>query len=109
MADATAMITGVQALYWLPLYTLLMIVLLFWLSYRRIARIFKWLTLVLFAYVLTAFLAHADWGAVLRSTLLPLVEWSRAFLAVFVGILGTTISPYLFFWQAAQEVEEERA
>jgi Mn2+/Fe2+ NRAMP family transporter len=85
------------------------IALLFWLSYRRIARIFKWLTLVLFAYVATAFLAHADWGAVLRATFLPHVEWTRSFIAILVGILGTTISPYLFFWQAAQEVEEERA
>src|SRR5205085_6791257 len=49
------------------------------------------------------------WAAVLRATLIPHIEWSRGFLAVFVGILGTTISPYLFFWQAAEEVEEERA
>jgi NRAMP (natural resistance-associated macrophage protein)-like metal ion transporter len=109
MAEATAMITGVQALYWLPLYTLLIIVLLFWLSYRRIARIFKWLTLVLFAYVVAAFLAHPDWHAVWRATVLPHVEWSSGFLATLVGILGTTISPYLFFWQASQEVEHERA
>jgi len=108
MADATAMITGVQALYWLPLYTLLIIVLLFWLSYRRIARIFKWLTLVLFAYVVAAFLAHPDWHAVWRATVIPQVEWSSGFLATCVGILGTTISPYLFFWQASQEVEHER-
>jgi len=108
MADATTMITGVQALYWLPLYTLLMIVLLFWLSYRRIARIFKWLTLVLFAYVVAAFLAHPDWHAVLGATFVPRIEWSSGFLATCVGILGTTISPYLFFWQASQEVEHER-
>src|SRR5207244_2384548 len=73
------------------------------------ARIFKWLTLVLFAYVLAAFLARPDWGAVVRATFVPHVEWSNGYLAVFVGILGTTISPYLFFWQAAQEVEEDRA
>jgi NRAMP (natural resistance-associated macrophage protein)-like metal ion transporter len=109
MAEATAMITGVYALYWLPLYTLLIIVLLFWLSYRRIARIFKWLTLVLFAYVVAAFLAHPDWHAVWRATVIPRVEWSSGFLATLVGILGTTISPYLFFWQASQEVEHERA
>jgi Mn2+/Fe2+ NRAMP family transporter len=82
---------------------------LFWLSYRRIARIFKWLTLALFAYVIAAFLAHVDWGAALRSTVVPHIEWSREYLSVLVGILGTTISPYLFFWQAAQEVEEEVA
>ena len=109
MADATQMVTGVSAFFWTPFYAVTIISLLFWLSYRRIARIFKWLTLVLFAYVATAFLAHPDWGAVLRSTFVPHIEWSRSFLSVLVGILGTTISPYLFFWQAAQEVEEERA
>jgi NRAMP (natural resistance-associated macrophage protein)-like metal ion transporter len=109
MADVSHMVTGVSAFFWTPFYAVTIIALLFWLSYRRIARIFKWLTLVLFAYVATAFLAHADWGAVLRYTFVPHVEWSSSFLSVLVGILGTTISPYLFFWQAAQEVEEERA
>jgi len=72
------------------------------------ARILKWLTLVLFAYVATAFLAHPDWAAVLRATFIPHLEWSKDYVSVLVGILGTTISPYLFFWQAAQEVEEDR-
>jgi Mn2+/Fe2+ NRAMP family transporter len=72
-------------------------------------RVFKWLTLVLLAYVLTALVAGVDWRLALGLTLIPHVEWSRAFLSVLVAILGTTISPYLFFWQAAQEVEEERA
>ena len=109
MAEVSEMVTGVTALVWTPLYAVFIVSLLFWSSYRRIARIFKWLTLVLFAYVLAAFLARPDWGAVLRATLVPHVEWTNRYLAVFVGILGTTISPYLFFWQAAQEVEEDRA
>jgi NRAMP (natural resistance-associated macrophage protein)-like metal ion transporter len=109
MAEVSEMVTGVSALVWTPLYAVFIVSLLFWSSYRRIARIFKWLTLVLFAYVLAAFLARPDWGAVLRATLMPHVEWTNRYLAVFVGILGTTISPYLFFWQAAQEVEEDRA
>ena len=108
MADATGMVTGVNSLVWTPIYATLIISLLFWTSYRLIAKVFKWLTLVLFAYVITAFLAHPDWRAVLHSTFVPHVEWSSAYIATFVGILGTTISPYLFFWQAAQEVEEER-
>jgi NRAMP (natural resistance-associated macrophage protein)-like metal ion transporter len=108
MADATEMVTGVNSLVWTPIYAALIISLLFWTSYRFIAKVFKWLTLVLFAYVITAFLAHPDWRAVLHSTFIPHVEWSSAYIATFVGILGTTISPYLFFWQAAQEVEEER-
>jgi NRAMP (natural resistance-associated macrophage protein)-like metal ion transporter len=108
MADATQMVTGVSSLVWTPIYATLIISLIFWTSYRFIARIFKWLTLVLFAYVITAFLSHPDWGAVLRSTFIPHIEWSSSYIATFVGILGTTISPYLFFWQASQEVEEER-
>src|SRR5882724_4927913 len=108
MADATKMVTGVNSLVWTPIYATLIISLLFWTSYRLIAKVFKWLTLVLFAYVIAAFLAHPDWRVVLHSTFVPHVEWSSAYIATFVGILGTTISPYLFFWQAAQEVEEER-
>ena len=81
----------------------------FWSSYRQIARIFKWLTLVLGAYVLAAFFSHVPWRQALVAAVLPQLEWSKQSLSVLVGILGTTISPYLFFWQASQEVEEERA
>ena len=109
MAEVTEMMTGIKAYYWTPLYTILIISLLFFSSYRHIARIFKWLTMVLFAYIAAAFLARPDWHAVLSATFVPRVEWSSAFLATFVGILGTTISPYLFFWQASQEVEDDRA
>jgi NRAMP (natural resistance-associated macrophage protein)-like metal ion transporter len=108
MADAMQMITHVPAYYWTSFFAALILGLLFWTSYRTMARIFKWLTMVLFAYVFTAFLAHPNWAAVLRATFVPHIEWTKEYLAVLVGILGTTISPYLFFWQAAQEVEEER-
>jgi NRAMP (natural resistance-associated macrophage protein)-like metal ion transporter len=109
MADAMQMVTGVRSYYWTPFFAAIILALLFWTSYRTISKIFKWLTLVLFAYVLTAFLARPDWMAVFRATLVPHIEWSRNYLSVLVGILGTTISPYLFFWQAAQEVEADRA
>ena len=108
MADAMQMITRVPSYYWTPFFAALIMGLLFWTSYRTMARIFKWLTMVLFAYVITAFLAHPNWAAVLRATFIPHIEWSKQYLSVLVGILGTTISPYLFFWQAAQEVEEDR-
>src|SRR5207248_7554074 len=94
---------------WTPVYAAVIVSLLVWSSYRRIARYFKWLTLVLFAYIGAAFLSHPDWKAIAISTLSPHVEWSSEYLSVLVGIFGTTISPYLFFWQASQEVEEERA
>ncbi len=109
MAEATQMVTGAPVALSVPLYGVVIVSLLMWSSYRTIARVFKWLTLVLLAYVVTAFVAHVDWREALYMTLTPHVEWSRSFFSVLVAILGTTISPYLFFWQAAQEVEEERA
>ena len=109
MAAAMEMMTGATALLWLPVFAALIVVLLIWSSYRHIARVFKWLTLVLFAYVAAAILAHPRWREVVGATFLPHLELSTNYLATFVAILGTTISPYLFFWQAAQEVEVERA
>jgi NRAMP (natural resistance-associated macrophage protein)-like metal ion transporter len=109
MAEATQLITGIRSLIWIPVYAFVIIGVLLWGSYKLIAKIFMWLTLVLFAYVLASFYAHVDWRHALAVTFVPHLEWSRGFLAVLVAILGTTISPYLFFWQAAQEVEEERA
>jgi NRAMP (natural resistance-associated macrophage protein)-like metal ion transporter len=109
MADATQLATGIPAVVWTPIYTAAITVLLFWSSYRFISNIFRWLTLVLFGYVAAAFLAGIDWRVALSSTIVPHLAWSRDSLAMFVGIMGTTISPYLFFWQAAQEVEEKRS
>src|ERR1700730_13848401 len=109
MAEATTMVTGVPAALWVPMYAAGIAGLLFWSSYRRIVHVFKWLTLVLMAYVITAFVPPFYWALALRSTVVPPLEWSRSFFSVLVAIFGTTISPYLFFWQAAQEVEEERA
>lgn len=109
MAEATELVTGLNHRVLIPSYGVLIVLLLFFSSYRQIARVFKWLTLVLFAYVGAGILAHPAWGAVLRATFIPHVEWSARYFSVLVGVLGTTISPYLFFWQAAEEVEEERA
>jgi len=109
MAEATELITGIRPLVWIPFYAFFITGLLVWTSYRLIAKIFKWLTLILFAYVFASFFAHVDWRHALAVTFVPHLEWSRGFLSVLVAILGTTISPYLFFWQAAEEVEEEKA
>ncbi len=93
---------------WIPIYAVLIVVLMFWASYKLMVEIFKWITLVLFAYVFASFYAHVDWRRALMVTFVPHLEFSRGFLSVLVAILGTTISPYLFFWQAAEEVEEKR-
>lgn len=80
-----------------------------WGSYRLIARVFKWLTLALFAYIGAAFFARPDWKMVLHATVIPTLRWDTTFLVTLVAILGTTISPYMFFWQASEEVEEEKS
>jgi len=108
MGASMQMVIGFPAWVWTLFFTVLITALLAWTSYKFIARIFKWLTLALFAYVITAFLARPSWTEVFRATFVPHIQLTRTYMAMLVGILGTTISPYLFFWQAAQEVEEER-
>ena len=76
-------------------------------SYRLIASIFKWLTLSLLAYIGSSLFAHPSWSEVLRATFFPTISLDSTFLATLVALLGTTISPYLFFWQSDQEVEEQ--
>lgn len=76
------------------------------LPYRRYARILRWLTLSLLAYVLMLFVIDVDWSQVLHATLIPSLSWTPAEVAALIAILGTTISPYLFFWQTSEEVEE---
>src|SRR5437588_8622324 len=73
--------------------------------YKVYARILKWLTLSLLAYPLTVFIVAEPWPTILRATFLPRIELSFAFLFVITGVLGTTISPYMFFWQASEEFE----
>ncbi len=85
------------------------VVLQVWGSYRLIVKIFKWLTLSLFAYVIAAFLARPDWFAVAKATFIPQISLTREYITTIVAILGTTISPYLFFWEASEEVEEEKS
>lgn len=75
--------------------------------YRRFATVIKWLTVVLFLYILSGFAARPDWGQVWRGTLIPHLSFSKDFLSAAVAILGTTISPYMFFWITSQEAEEE--
>ncbi len=109
MADAAETLTGVTSGLWVPVFGLLVLAATIYTSYATFALWLKWLTAVLFAYVISAFLAHPNWANALRDTLVPRLSLDAAFVSTLVGILGTTISPYLFFWQASQEVEEERA
>ncbi|MFH2085757.1 MAG: divalent metal cation transporter [bacterium] len=78
-------------------------------SYRVYSRLLKWLALTLFAYPLTLFIIQASWAAILPATFIPHIEFNFAFFFIITGVLGTTISPFMFFWQASEEVEEERS
>jgi NRAMP (natural resistance-associated macrophage protein)-like metal ion transporter len=89
--------------------TIITLLLEVFVSYPRYANFLKWLTLTLFSYVIVAFLLPIDWSAVAYATFVPTITWSPEYLLNIVAILGTTISPYLFFWEADQEVEEEIA
>ncbi len=113
-ADIGAMAAAANLLFPLPfvvfalLFTALILTLEIILSYKVYARILKWLTLALLAYPLTVFIVAEPWPTILRATFLPHIELNFPFLFVITGVLGTTISPYMFFWQASEETEEER-
>ncbi len=107
MAASINMFTGLPSRLVVVPIALAIIALMVFAHYRTVVTIFKWLTVSLFAYVITAFLVKANWGDVLRHTLVPEFQSNGAFVAMVVAILGTTISPYLFFWQTSQEVEED--
>jgi NRAMP (natural resistance-associated macrophage protein)-like metal ion transporter len=109
MADAAAMLSGIKP----TLFVVIFAIVISWatvrLRYQQIANVLKWLVMVLFAYPITAFVVGADWSRVARDTLVPSIPHTRDEWSMLVAILGTTISPYLFFWQSSEEVEEEKA
>ncbi len=109
MADAASMLSGINARWFIVAFALLISWATIRLQYQQIANVLKWLVLVLFAYPITAFVVGANWGQVVRDTLIPSIPHTRNEWAMLVAILGTTISPYLFFWQTSEEVEEEKA
>ena len=106
MAAAAKMLAGGPFQVWVIGMTVVTLGLEIFVSYHLYAKVLKWLTLSLFAYVITPFVVKQPWGEIFYSTVVPHVEFSRDYLLNVVAIIGTTISPYLFFWQANQEVEE---
>lgn len=90
-------------------FTALILTLEIYTSYKTYANILKWFALALLSYPITVFLVHEPWGTLLRATFMPHVELSFAFLFIITGVIGTTISPYMFFWEASEETEEEKA
>jgi NRAMP (natural resistance-associated macrophage protein)-like metal ion transporter len=108
MADATKLLVGGHAIIYVVLYGFISVTAQVFLDYKRYVAVLKWLTLSLFAYVAALAFAHVSWREALVGTLLPQISWSGDYFTTVVAILGTTISPYLFFWQASQEAEEQR-
>jgi NRAMP (natural resistance-associated macrophage protein)-like metal ion transporter len=108
MAAGARLLTGISATWFVPAFTALILGLLIFASYESMTRVLKWLTLALFSYVFAAMLSGADWVGVLRGTFIPRLTFSRDYLLTFVAIMGTTISPYLFFWQAALNAEQDQ-
>lgn len=90
------------------LFTALLLFAIVKFSYRKIANILKWLCLSMLLYIIVPFLLKPDWMDVLKHTFVPTIKFDKAFLEIFVAILGTTISPYLFFWQATMEAEDQK-
>ena len=108
MAAAAALIVPLNFAFLTILFTVFMLILEIFTSYKVYAKILKWLALTLLAYPITVFIVKEPWTTLLKATFIPHIEFSFAFFFIITGVLGTTISPYMFFWQASEEVEEEK-
>jgi NRAMP (natural resistance-associated macrophage protein)-like metal ion transporter len=108
MADATTLVLGGPDHFYLVLFGAVCAFVPVFMKYTRYVAILKWLTVALLAYVATLFMVRIPWGEALSGMLLPSLTWDRAYLTTIVAVIGTTISPYLFFWQASEEAEDVR-
>ena len=109
MAAAAALIVPVNFVILTLIFTLSILLLEIFTSYKVYSKILKWLCLSLFAYPVTVFIVTQPWGTLLKATFIPHIELNFQFLFIITAVLGTTISPYMFFWQASEETEEERS
>jgi Mn2+/Fe2+ NRAMP family transporter len=108
MADAAKLLVGGPAILYVVLFGVTSVVAQIFMDYKRYVAVLKWLTLSLFAYVAALAFAKVSWNEALAGVLVPRITWSADYFTTIVAIFGTTISPYLFFWQASQEAEEQR-
>ena len=107
MAQALAMVTPFPEKITAIVMTLVILLITIFLPYKKIFTIFKWLALSLFAYILATFTIHQNWLEIIRSTLIPSFILNKEFFIILTAFMGTTMSPYLYFWQANQEIEEK--
>ncbi|MBR1253027.1 divalent metal cation transporter [Bradyrhizobium sp. AUGA SZCCT0240] len=108
MADATKLLIGGYGIVYVVFFGVVSVAAQIFLDYKRYVAVLKWLTLSLFAYVAALAFVKVSWGEALTGVLIPKITWSADYFTTIVAILGTTISPYLFFWQASQEAEDQR-
>jgi NRAMP (natural resistance-associated macrophage protein)-like metal ion transporter len=106
MADAAQLLFGGAKIIYVAAFTAVCVLGVVFINYARYALVLKWLTLSLFSYVAAVLAVRVDWTAAMAGTFVPHLAWTRDYFTTLVAILGTTISPYLFFWQASQEAEE---
>ncbi|MBN8864920.1 MAG: divalent metal cation transporter, partial [Sphingobacteriales bacterium] len=97
---------NIEASYFSVLFTIILLILIIYLPYRKMAAVLKYLCMALLVYIIVPFLVEQDWGAIAKATFIPSFTFDAGFISILVAILGTTISPYLFFWQATMEVED---
>ncbi|HYS84864.1 MAG TPA: divalent metal cation transporter [Bradyrhizobium sp.] len=108
MADAAKLLIGGHGMLYVVAFGVISVTAEIFLDYKRYVSVLKWLTLSLFAYVGALAFAHISWSQALMGVLVPHIAWSADYFTTIVAIFGTTISPYLFFWQASQEAEDQR-
>ena len=109
MGAAAQLIVPVNFTVLVLFFTATILILEIFTSYQTYARILKWLCITLFSYVITVFLVKEPWGTILKATFVPHIEFTAEFFFIITGVIGTTISPYMFFWEASEEVEEEKS
>jgi NRAMP (natural resistance-associated macrophage protein)-like metal ion transporter len=108
MADAVRLLIGGPAAFYVVVLGAICVVAIVFMTYARYVSVLKWMTLSLFAYVAALFATKVPWGEALLGVFVPRITWSSAYFTTLLAIFGTTISPYLFFWQASQEAEDQR-
>ena len=109
MGSALKLLVGGSALFYSVVFGILSVIAAIFVPYRQYARLLKWSALVLLVYVATAFVVHVQWQSALAGAFIPTLSLSKGYMTALTAVFGTTISPYLFFWQASQEVQEQEA
>ena len=109
MGAAAHLIVPVNFTVLVLFFTAAILILEIFTTYKTYARILKWLCVTLFSYVITVFLVHEPWSEILKATFIPHIEFTAQFFFIITGVIGTTISPYMFFWEASEEAEEEKS